>query len=49
MTEKQVADVAREAFVHPRTVYRWLREPGGCTESVRLRIELAMKRLKVKK
>jgi DNA-binding LacI/PurR family transcriptional regulator len=48
MTEKQVKEVAKLALVHERTVYRWLNDPNRCTESVRVRIEAAMKKLKVK-
>jgi len=48
MTEKQVAEVAKAAFVHPRTVYRFLSNPDGCSESVRVRVSLAMKRRKIK-
>jgi DNA-binding LacI/PurR family transcriptional regulator len=49
MTEKQIAAIAKAAFVHPRTVYKWLADPGGRTESVRVRIEAAMKKLRIKR
>jgi hypothetical protein len=47
MTEKQVRAVAAEAVVHERTVWRWLSDPDRCTESVQVRIEAAMKKLKM--
>jgi hypothetical protein len=48
MTEKDARRIADEAFVNIRTVYRWLKDNSSVTESSRLRIERAIKKLRVK-
>ena len=48
MKEKEVKAVATTAQVHERTVYRWLKDRGRCTESVQNRIEAAIRKLKIK-
>jgi DNA-binding LacI/PurR family transcriptional regulator len=47
MTENDVRRVAEEALVSVRTVWNWMRDPGSINENNRLRIERAIKKLKV--
>lgn len=49
MTEKQVREVADEALVSSRTVYKWLRDPESVNDNNRKRIEMACKKLRMKK
>ena len=49
MTEKQVREVADEALVSSRTVYKWLRDPESVNDNNRKRIEMACKKLRVKR
>jgi DNA-binding LacI/PurR family transcriptional regulator len=49
MTEKDVDRVATEALVSRRTVWKWLHDPGSVNDNNRKRIEIACKKLRVKR
>lgn len=45
MRGHDVRRLSVEAVCHDRTVRRWIDDPGSCTETTRIRLELAAERL----